>query len=161
MKKQELDFLHEGKHYQHVFIPTKGNYWDKFKLNGNEFSVHYSAKNGTVYVYPVIFGHRDTSKIIHKTKTTPDIEFFPGECLKLEGYDILNVEIHPVIYVEVLGDTIVEATTKESEADFWSVYIHFEGIGLECIADTNTKEQAESVKRLLEMLLNTRNGGVA
>lgn len=38
----------------------------------------------------------------------------------------------------------------DDEAEFWSVYIHIVGGGLECIADCPTKEIALSLTNLLE-----------
>lgn len=52
-----------------------------------------------------------------------------------------DYEIHPCKdyggCVEQVGD--------EGEADFWSLYGHIPGQGLECIGDFKTRQQAEEV----------------
>lgn len=47
----------------------------------------------------------------------------------------------------------------DSEAEMWSVYIHIPDNGLECIADCETKEQAEKLQGMLYLAgkLFTRN----
>ena len=39
----------------------------------------------------------------------------------------------------------IEPVEDESEADFWSLYGHIPGRGLECIGDFNTRQQAEEI----------------
>lgn len=76
----------------------------------------------------------------------------------LEIYSVNNdnqpfdaVEIHPCKIVgndEKNGKDIVEQCEPDEE-DFWGVYIHVPDMGLECIADAATREDAEALANLL------------
>jgi hypothetical protein len=65
-----------------------------------------------------------------------------------------GVEFHPCCIVEVKddGEMIIEQC-EESQADFWSVYLHMEQGGIECIADCDTKEAAVALTVLLETVM--------
>lgn len=64
------------------------------------------------------------------------------------------VEINPLKKVTAHedGSSIVEVC-EEGEEDFWSVYLHYESGGVECVEDLPTKEKAELYARHLEARL--------
>lgn len=71
-------------------------------------------------------------------------------------------EIHPVKDITRDGD---EGThfeqCEEQEAELWSVYVHYipsdRVVGVECIADCKTKEQAETLVDTLQKLCKLYN----
>lgn len=55
------------------------------------------------------------------------------------------IEVHPVAQVE----PGVFEVCDEQQADMWSVYLHFPGAGLECIADCESRKAAEDLQTML------------
>ena len=77
---------------------------------------------------------------------TNDLRFYKFDCF----------EVHPckVVDGEAEFPTIkqcVEQCERE-EAEFWSVYVHLTGGGLDCIADCETEELANQLVEFLKAL---------
>lgn len=83
-----------------------------------------------------------------KASTISFPDFYPKEA-KTPWNDI---EIHPIIEIEK-GICEVIQDGKES---FWSVYLHQLDGGLKCIADVESKIEAESLAELIHQCSNTR-----
>ncbi len=68
------------------------------------------------------------------------------------------IEVHPCKVIERVEigtsgkfcDTIEQC--EPEEAEFWSVYVHFVGGGLDCIADCDTKGEADCLAELVERI---------
>jgi len=61
------------------------------------------------------------------------------------------IEVHPVKQID---DDCCEQCEAD-EADFWSVYQHMVGGGLNCLADLPTKEKADQFAEMLMRLAKT------
>lgn len=71
-----------------------------------------------------------------------------------DKYDTL--EVQPVRFCwfgEGATAWDVEVADNDKEADFWSLYIHIEGEGVECIADFPTRKSAEDCMALCRQLM--------
>lgn len=79
--------------------------------------------------------------------------FIPNRAL--EAWDALEVDPVKVLGKTVDGEEVCEQV-EEGQEDFWSVYVHLVSGGLECIADVETKQQAESLVALIENLVKTK-----
>lgn len=64
-------------------------------------------------------------------------------------------EIHPCRIFSSGDHELVEQCDTE-EAEFWSVYIHLKEGGLSCIADCNSREEAEKFVGLLEKIIENK-----
>jgi hypothetical protein len=72
---------------------------------------------------------------------------------EIQDKKILNFEYHPCCEVNDAGD--VEQCEPE-KAQFWSVYIHYEQAGLDCITDHKTEREARDFCAFLSKLLRTQ-----
>ncbi len=67
-----------------------------------------------------------------------------------------EIEVHPCRVVERVpiangfSDTIEQC--EPEEAEFWSVYVHFVGGGIDCIADCDTQGEADCFAELIKRI---------
>lgn len=71
------------------------------------------------------------------------------------GKDMLNqtidsFEVHPCTEINEEGDV---EQCEPKDAQFWSVYVHYKGGGLDCIADCDTEGLANDVVNFLTILI--------
>lgn len=84
---------------------------------------------------------------------TQAITLIPKFSKDMKGHDFDEIEVHPCKVVDEnksLPSKIqaVEQCEPE-EAEFWSVYVHYEKGGLDCIADCATEKDANDLKDFL------------
>jgi len=77
------------------------------------------------------------------------------------GFD--GFELHPCKVINGVDSILAEHEYIEqcepNEAEFWSVYVHLVGAGLDCIADCENEQQAKNLIAFLEGLIrNFKNG---
>lgn len=73
---------------------------------------------------------------------------------RLTGFD--GFEVHPCKVVEEINipDKLQCVEQCEpAEAQFWSVYVHLVGAGLDCIADCETEKEANELVEFLKALI--------
>lgn len=70
-----------------------------------------------------------------------------------EGKKIINFEYHPVRRGD--QDEDIEQCEPE-DAEFWSVYIHYDTAGLDCITDHETEKEAKDFCDFLNMLIGQK-----
>ena len=64
-----------------------------------------------------------------------------------------DIEVHPVCtYAD--GDKIICEPCEPQDAEFWSVYVHYVGGGLNCIADCADQAIAKKLATLLKTIIN-------
>lgn len=78
------------------------------------------------------------------------LDLVPKLAKDMKDAPIDNLEVHPCMEINEEGD--VEQCEPE-EAQFWSVYVHYEGGGLDCIADCDTSDQAYELVNFLKELI--------
>lgn len=87
---------------------------------------------------------------------TKGIELILGISKELPKTGFDAFEVHPckVVYEDKSLDPKIQAVEQcePEEAEFWSVYIHLVGGGLDCIADCETEEQANQLVEFLTAL---------
>jgi len=76
-----------------------------------------------------------------------DYTNFTTPYLPLDQYDAVEV----AGCIEAYG--CVERVEDDSEPHFWSVYLHLKEGGCECVADCNTRGQADEFAAVLEFVL--------
>jgi hypothetical protein len=77
---------------------------------------------------------------------------FANICIPAIGdKKIIDFEYHPVQRVNDEGD-IQQCEPKDAE--FWSVYIHYDQAGLDCISDHETEKEAKAFCDFLNFILN-------
>lgn len=92
---------------------------------------------------------------------TKGIEIFTGitEELRKQGFDCF--EVHPCRVVGEDKSLPIAIQSIEqcepNEAEFWSVYVHLIGGGLDCIADCETEKQANELVEFLKVLCNVHD----
>lgn len=71
-----------------------------------------------------------------------------------QGFD--GFEVHPCKVYEEAEATLNKKQfveqCKPAEAEFWSVYVHLVGAGLDCIADCKTEKEANELVEFLTAL---------
>lgn len=85
-------------------------------------------------------------------KIENNIFLVPTLARDMKSHAIDDIEINPCTSWTEGNETFVEQC-EPKDAQFWSVYVHYEGGGLDCIADCETEEQANKVKEFLLELI--------
>ncbi len=67
-----------------------------------------------------------------------------------------EIEVHPckVVDEDKTNNLTVQAIEQcePEEAEFWSVYVHFVGGGIDCIADCDTKDEADTLAEIIKRI---------
>ncbi|MES3018169.1 MAG: hypothetical protein V4721_10330 [Bacteroidota bacterium] len=76
------------------------------------------------------------------------IDLFPHDTTRI----VDAIEVDPCHYIDEHQKEV--EVCEESEADFWSVYVHYQGGTVSCVADCQTKEDVYKAAEMLNHLLS-------
>jgi hypothetical protein len=100
---------------------------------------------------------KEAEQVIKEFKKKEFIDFIPKIANDMLEQPIDGFEVHPckIVDEDINLDPKIQAVEQcePEEAQFWSVYIHYEGGGLDCIADCDTEELANELYAFLSRLV--------